>query len=75
MYSEKNSGLEVKIWNVQMSKFKCQSSKEIQSPNEMPRSKILDQVQDLVRHDKPVILNLVLKQVQGLRFQNLVSEF
>jgi hypothetical protein len=28
-----------------------------------------------VRHDKSVILNLALKQVQGLRFQNLVLEF
>ncbi len=45
---------------------KYQSSKEIQTPSEMPKSKILNQVQDLVRHDNPVILN---------SFQNLVSEF
>ena len=37
-------------------------------------SKILKQVQDPVRHDKRVILNLALKQVQGLRFQNLILE-
>ena len=41
----------------------------------MPKSKILNQVQDLVRHDKNVILNLALKQVQGLRFQNPILNF
>ena len=28
-----------------------------------------------VRHDKNVILNLALKQVQGLRFQNSILKF
>jgi hypothetical protein len=41
----------------------------------MQKSKILNQVQDLVRHDYIVILNLALKQVQGLRFQNPILEF
>jgi len=40
----------------------------------MFKSKILNQVQDPVRHDKRVILNLALKQVHGLRFQNLILE-
>jgi hypothetical protein len=53
-----------------MLNVKVQMSNQIQSPNEMPKSKILNQVQDLVRHDQRVILNLALKQVQGLRFQN-----
>jgi len=30
---------------------------------------------NLVRHDRRVILNLALKPVQGLRFQNLALEF
>jgi hypothetical protein len=41
-------------------------SNEIQTPNEIPKSKILNQAQDLVRHEKGVILNL---------FQNLVLKF
>jgi len=41
-------------------------SNQFQSPNKTPKSKILNQVQDLVRHDKSVILNLV---------QNPILEF
>jgi len=41
-------------------------SNQIQSVNEMPKSKILNQVQDLVRHDEGVILNL---------FQNPILNF
>jgi hypothetical protein len=44
-----------------MSDDKAQMSNQIQRSNEMPKQ---------VRHDKNVILNLALKQVQGLRFQN-----
>jgi hypothetical protein len=43
--------------------------------NEMPKSKILNQVQAPVRHDNYVILKLALKQVQGLRFQNPFLKF
>jgi hypothetical protein len=49
-----------------MSNAKVQMPNQFQSPNKMPKSKILNQVQDLVRHDKSVILNLV---------QNPVLEF
>jgi len=45
---------------------KPQMSNQIQSSNEMPKSKILNQVQDLVRHDNNVILN---------SFQNPILEF
>jgi hypothetical protein len=41
---------------------------QIQSPKEMSKSKTLNQVQDLVRHDKNVILNLGLMKIR------LVSE-
>jgi len=39
---------------------------QIQSSNEMPKQ---------VRHDKNVMLNLTLKEVQGLRFQNSILKF
>jgi len=41
------------------------SNDKTQSSNEMPRQ---------VRHHYNVILNLALKQVKGLRFQNLILE-
>jgi hypothetical protein len=45
---------------------KVQMPNQIQSPKGMPKSKILNQVQDLVRHDQSVILNL---------FQNPILKF
>jgi hypothetical protein len=51
---------------MKMTKFKVQMSNQIQISNEMPEQ---------VRHAKSVILNLALKQVQGLRFQNPVLNF
>jgi hypothetical protein len=47
----------------QISKLKVQMPNQIEGSNEMPKSKILNQVQDLVRHDNNVILN---------SFQNLI---
>jgi len=49
-----------------MTNVRGQISNQIQMSNEMPKSKILNQVQDLVRHDKNVILN---------SFQNPSLEF
>ena len=49
-----------------MSNAKVQSSNQIRNSNEMPKQ---------VRHDQSVILNLALKQVQGLRFQNPILKF
>jgi len=49
-----------------MSNAKAPSSIKAQSSNEMPKQ---------VRHDRDVILDLALKPVRGLRFQNPFLKF